>query len=87
MKFNVTWRATAEAELAHIWLGAANRNAVTKAAFEVDSCLERDPIQTGESRVDNLRVVIVAPLVVYFIVYEDEARVDVTHVRACAPRT
>jgi hypothetical protein len=37
MIFTVLWTPTAEQELASIWLGAGDRNAVTSAAHTIDT--------------------------------------------------
>jgi plasmid stabilization system protein ParE len=75
MKYTVTWRKSAENDLAEIWLAAHDRQAVTDAANLIDTSLRRNPLVCGESRLGNTRVMFVPPLVVYFDVYELDRRV------------
>jgi len=62
MTYTVTWTPDAEQELAAIWLQAANRAAVTRAAHEIDQRLGRDPLSEGESRSGIRRILFVWPL-------------------------
>ena len=66
MIYTVLWTPAAEQELAAIWLGAADRNAITSAAHTIDTLLRVDPETRGESRHDTLRVLLVPPLGVDF---------------------
>jgi plasmid stabilization system protein ParE len=80
MKYVVRWNRSAERELAEIWVAAANRNAVTSAAREVDRLLRFQPGEQGESRSDGFRVMIVEPLTVFFHVNESDRVVSVVRV-------
>src|SRR5262245_27556474 len=62
MNYRVEWSETAEQELARIWLGAADRNAISRAAHAIDQELQRDPNNAGESRSDGERIIIHSPL-------------------------
>ncbi len=74
MKFTPDW-SPIEQELAQIWLNAPDRQAVTEAAYEIDRLLTRDPLNAGESREGNTRILIVEPLAVYYDVILDDHRV------------
>jgi hypothetical protein len=78
MKYEVHWNAWAEAELAAIWLAAADRVAVTRAAAWLDDHLGRSPLQLGESRTSSVyRLAFRSPLGLEFEVIEDDKRVIV----------
>ena len=85
MKFMVVWKATAEAQLAELWMTATDRKAIREAASEIESNLRADPISFGESRDAQTRVAVVAPLVVHFEVHEDDRRVIVLTLHAIPP--
>jgi hypothetical protein len=54
MTFAVTYKPSAEAELADVWMRAADRQAVADAANRVDTLLRASPHHQGESR-DSFR--------------------------------
>jgi hypothetical protein len=62
MRYDVQWKPTAQQQLAHLWIDAVDKDAVTTAADTVDSALERDPDNLGESRSGVNRVVFEGPL-------------------------
>jgi len=68
MNFQVHWVSEAEDELAAIWLNAGDRNAVTEAAHRIDRTLQTHPEEAGESRSEERRVLLEAPLGVTFTV-------------------
>jgi hypothetical protein len=49
MTFTVTYKPSAEAELADVWLRAADRQAIADAANRIDALLHTNPHQQGES--------------------------------------
>ena len=55
MKYRVIWDEIAEQELANIWLGAHDRDSVTRAAEWLDRCLAGSPLGVGESRASSVR--------------------------------
>jgi hypothetical protein len=81
MKFTVFWTDSAEAELAAIWTKATDRTAVTRAAKQIDDQLAIDPMNAGESRDGDERVVFEPPLGVLAEVREADCLVKVLHVR------
>ena len=77
MNYTVTWVPSAEQRLADIWLNAPDRDAVTRAANDVDQRLRRDPENQGESRLAGRRILFSDPLWVIFRVFPDDRRVEV----------
>jgi hypothetical protein len=78
MRYEVRWDARAEAELAAVWLAAADRLAVTRAATWFDDQLARSPLQLGESRASSVhRLAFYSPLGIEFEVIQDDKRVVV----------
>jgi hypothetical protein len=80
MKYTVVWDPDAEQELASLWMAAAERQALTDAADQIDKVLRQDPQQQGESRPDGLRILFVEPLGIIFRVHEDDRLVRVLQV-------
>ncbi|MFO0810373.1 MAG: hypothetical protein U0746_17250 [Gemmataceae bacterium] len=80
MKYEVVWKDAAEEDLARLWTDAADRDAVTRAAAEIDRLLARDPWGSGESRSGGFRVTFVEPLGVTYRI--DEAANAVRIARA-----
>jgi hypothetical protein len=68
MRYQVHWVSEAEAELAAIWLRAGDRNAVTRAADNIDQMLQANPQEVGESRAEERRILLEPPLGVTFTV-------------------
>ena len=72
MTFTVVWRPEAERKLAALWTDAPDRQAVTDAADAIDLLLRTAPLDVGESRVVNIRILTVFPLSVYYDVHEED---------------
>ena len=77
MRYTVVWRPTAERALADIWTSAADRQAVAEAANAIDALLRFRPLEVGESRAENTRILVVRPLSLYYDVYEADRLVAV----------
>jgi hypothetical protein len=69
MNYTVTWRPSAEQQLAQLWLSASDRDAVRAAADHMDAVLQRDPLSEGEARAGNTRIFIAPPLAGYYDVH------------------
>lgn len=80
--YRVVWSQRAVNDLAGIWTQAdpALRQAVTRAAHIVDQVLQDDPLDSGESREGQLRVMFAPPLGVQFQVDPDSQMVLVVHI-------
>jgi hypothetical protein len=80
MRFTVTFTASARDQLAAIWLSASDREQVASAAKEIDRALREAPLESGESRVVDIRIIIEAPLAVYADVRPGDRTVKVWRV-------
>lgn len=80
MKFDVEWFLPAESELTNLWVNGPDRAQITAAADAIDVELSRDPYSVGESREENLRILFMPPLAIYYKVDELANRVIVTSV-------
>ena len=81
MTFTVTYKPSAEQELADVWTNASDRQAVTVAVSRIDHLLRNNPLQQGEARDKNIRVFVERPLAVQFEVHVEDCRVEVLRVR------
>ncbi len=77
MKWTVLYRPSAQDHLANIWLTAPDQQAVADAADEIDRILAANPLDAGESRGGNSRIIIERPLTVLYDVYTDDSLVEV----------
>ncbi len=77
MTFTVVWRPEAERALADLWNHAEDRQAITDAADTIDALLRTGPLEVGESRVVDIRILTVFPLSVYYDVHEEDRLVAV----------
>jgi len=66
MTWTVIWMPPAEQQLAAAWLASPNRNAVTKAAEEIDVVLETYPASVGEPLFDTVYEYELPPLTVEY---------------------
>ena len=80
MNYTVTWKPSAEQDLARLWLAAADRQAVADAANRIDALLQTDAEQRGESRSGATRILFEPPLAVLFEVQAQAGQVEVLKV-------
>ena len=80
MKFTVSWTAQAEQDLLRYWLGARDRISIDEAIVAIEHELATNPMNAGESRVGNYRVMIVEPLAVVFSVRPGDRLVKVVRI-------
>ena len=80
MNYAVTGLASAEQELAALWVNAGNRVAVTTAANQIEALLRKRPAQVGESRSKSFRILFVDPLAITFEFSKLDRLVRVHHV-------
>jgi hypothetical protein len=73
MIFTVTYKPSAEQELADLWLNGPDRQAVTDAANRIDALLKADPFTQGESRDGLSRILFERPLAVQMISAEPDS--------------
>jgi plasmid stabilization system protein ParE len=86
MRYTVVWKKSAADRLAEIWMAAADRGAVSVAADNIDAALRNNPLECGESRDENTRILIVPPLAVLYEVDQADRRVTVLAIRYTANR-
>ena len=77
MMYTVIWRPAAERQLASLWTNTEDRQSVTRAADDLDALLRASPLEVGESRVSNIRILAVFPLCVYYDIHEADRLVAV----------
>jgi len=77
-RYTVTLHPEAERQLATIWLGAADRDEVTRASHVIEMLLARSPEVAGESRGANSRICFVPPLAATFELREADRLVQIT---------
>jgi hypothetical protein len=80
MNYKVRWNAAARNTLAIIWIGSANRRAVTAAQARIDHLLAADPLRYGTSVSEGLYVIEVHPLRAVFEVDATNKTVKVVSV-------
>lgn len=81
MKYTVIWGHSAEQRLAKLWLETSDRQALSRAANEIDMKLKHDPIAEGESREADRRLLLVPPIAAYYRVVPDDRIVHVLTIR------
>lgn len=62
MNYAVFCTAAADGELAAIWIASDDRKGISAAAYDIEQALADAPLDHGESRDDNLRIIFVTPL-------------------------
>lgn len=80
MKYTVLWSPSAKAELARLWNEASDRAAIAASADLMDAALAVDPLESGESREDDFRIMFAQPLAIEFELKPDDRRVKVVAV-------
>jgi mRNA-degrading endonuclease RelE of RelBE toxin-antitoxin system len=77
MKWTVIWKSDAERQLTSLWLSSRRRQSIKEAAEELDRAAAWNPIQLGESREMDERIVIIRPLAARIKVIESAQTVFV----------
>ncbi len=80
--FIVVWWEFAQSRLAHLWLEAKDRTAVTRAANEIDQRLTAAPYACIEGDHEGLFRLTVAPLTVQFTIHDDNCSAIIWPVRS-----
>ena len=80
MKFTVTWRVSAEHKLTEMWLGSRDREAISEATTQIEQILGSSPLNAGESRSGDYRILIADPLAVVFSVWPEDRLVKIVEV-------
>ena len=78
MNYDVVWGPILENMLARIWVAAQDRNAVTRAAAELEQALADQPLRVGHPLDSSVhRIAYRPPLGIEYEVVEDDNRVIV----------
>ena len=80
MKFTVIWKPQAERTLLELWLESSHRDALTRAAEEIESLVRQRPESVGESRDLGRRWLFVEPLGVDYSVSLNDRVVEIINV-------
>jgi mRNA-degrading endonuclease RelE of RelBE toxin-antitoxin system len=80
MNYTVVWKPAADDQLSELWLNSANRDAIAHSAHEIDAQLGEKPLDVGESREGDYRILCILPLVVAYRVSEEDRLVTVGQV-------
>lgn len=80
MRWTVVWKASAQDDLAELWLTSPDRQAVQAAADSIDRELASNADQKGEY-FDPYRLFVMSPLAVAYKVNHDDRLVTVVQVR------
>jgi hypothetical protein len=82
VRYRVTWEHAALVQLDEIWKTSLDKEGIQNTATRINTELTFNPLQAGESRSRDYRVLFKYPLVVWFRVVERLNEVQVLHVRS-----
>lgn len=82
MSYRVIWENAALAQLDAIWKASLDKEGIQNTATRINTELTFNPLEAGESRSRDYRVLFKYPLVVWFRVLERPREVQVLHVRS-----
>ncbi len=77
MNWTVIWLPSAERDYLELWETEEFRDSLRIAVDEIERQLTSDPMDAGESRSQNQRILLIAPLAATFEVDEANRRVRV----------
>jgi hypothetical protein len=80
--YRVIWDDMALVQLDEIWKASLDQEGIQNTATRINTELRFNPLQAGESRSRNYRVLFKYPLVIWFRVIERLSEVQVLHVRS-----
>jgi len=79
--YRVVWEHAALTKLDGIWTAALDKEGIENTATRINTELTFNPLESGESRDADFRVLFKFPLIVWFQVVERFREVRVLHVR------
>jgi hypothetical protein len=82
VSWTIYWSEAAEGELDEILSIAPDPPRFLVACTQLEQEVMIDPVEAGESRTANYRVIICLPAVAYFVVHPQQEAIQITHVRA-----
>jgi len=77
MKWTVVFKSPSDNLLAELWTIGPDRADITKAANRIDWLLRHYPLDVGESRDEDVRILVEPPLAVLYTVSEADFLVSV----------
>ena len=77
MPYRLSWSPDARNSLATLWIIASNRNAMTRAVYEIEQQLIANPAK-GEAVSEGLYKSTAHPISLYYEIDHDKAHVRVT---------
>jgi plasmid stabilization system protein ParE len=80
-RHTVVWHLDVQDDLAETWLNSLDREAVAKAADEIDRALATDPLEQGGELSEGLRFFLAPPLRVLYAVRQEDRIVEILRVR------
>lgn len=86
-RYSVTWRKTAQNQLADLWTIGPERAAIAAAANSIDQELSNDPASKGYPVSPALRGLHVPPLQVLYSIREADRLVEVISVKRDPPES
>ena len=82
MNYRVVWEDAALGQLDEIWKASPDKEGIQNTATRINTELTFNPLEAGESRSRDYRVLFKYPIVVWFRVLERLREVQVLHVRS-----
>jgi plasmid stabilization system protein ParE len=82
VSYRVIWEDAALTQLDEIWKASLDKEGIQNTATRINTQLTFKPLEAGESRSRNYRILFKYPLVVWFRVVERLSEVQVLHVRS-----
>ena len=80
MKYEVIWTSQAESLLTQLWLSSRDHEALREACESIDQQLAAEPLEAGESRNEDRRILFADALAVTFGVSPRERKVRILFV-------
>jgi plasmid stabilization system protein ParE len=82
VSYRVIWEDAALAQLDEIWKASLDKEGIQNTAKRINTELTFRPLEAGESRSRDYRVLFKYPFVVWYRVVERLSEVQVLHVRS-----
>ena len=80
-RYTVVWVESAIDDLARFWLKATDQQAIADAADLADKFLAVDPMAKSDALSEGLRAVTVGSLRLFFVLHEDDRKVEILYVK------
>jgi hypothetical protein len=80
-RYDVVWVESASDDLARFWLRATDQQVISEAADLADQVLATDPVSQSDALSEGLRAITSGSLRIFFVIYEDDRKVEVLYVK------